>query len=90
MRKVTNKPSNEELLEVSQLKYLALINANFSKLYALFKQATVGDNETEAPGTFDFKGKAKYNAWNTKKGISQADAEAQYIAYAEKVIANNK
>ncbi|KAG0291618.1 hypothetical protein BGZ98_002955 [Dissophora globulifera] len=61
----TKKPSDKELLE----------------LYALFKQATVGNNETERPGTFDFKGKAKWDAWTEKKNTE--DPETKYIEYVE-------
>ncbi|KAI1317131.1 Acyl-CoA-binding domain-containing protein 1 [Mortierella claussenii] len=50
------------------------------KLYALFKQATVGNNTTAAPGTFDFKGKAKWEAWKAQENVSQEEAEKQYIA----------
>ncbi|CAI9573207.1 unnamed protein product [Staurois parvus] len=49
------------------------------KVYALYKQATVGDVNTPRPGMLDFKGKAKWDAWESKKGISQEDARAQYI-----------
>jgi hypothetical protein len=37
-------------------------------MYALFKQASVGDVNTERPGMLDFKGKAKWDAWSGKKG----------------------
>ena len=42
------------------------------EIYALFKQGSVGDINTERPGMFsvDFKAKAKWDAWNTKKGMS--------------------
>ncbi|KAG0380976.1 Acyl-CoA-binding domain-containing protein 1 [Mortierella sp. AD032] len=55
-------------------------NDNLLALYALFKQATVGDNNTDRPGTFDFKGKAKWDAWTEKKGLAKEEAEKQYIA----------
>jgi len=64
IKTLTTAPSNNDMLE----------------LYALFKQATVGDCNTAKPGMFDLKGKAKWDAWNGKKGVSAADAEAQYIA----------
>ena len=35
---------------------------------------------------FDLKGKAKWDAWETKKGLSQDDAKAQYVAYARSVL----
>ncbi|GMF10156.1 unnamed protein product [Phytophthora lilii] len=53
-------------------------------LYAYYKQATVGDNTTPAPGMFDLTGKAKWNAWNAKKGLSSEDAMKAYIAEVEK------
>ncbi|OWZ24476.1 Protein ACBP-1 [Phytophthora megakarya] len=61
-------------------------NTNEEKLalYAYYKQATVGDNTTPAPGMFDLKGKAKWNAWNEKKGVSTEDAMKAYIAEVEK------
>ena len=54
-------------------------------LYAYYKQATVGDNTTPAPGMFDLTGKAKWNAWNDKKGLSTEDAMNAYIDEVEKL-----
>lgn len=31
----------------------------------------------------DFKGKAKWDAWNGKKGLSQEDAKQQYVDKVE-------
>ncbi|KAG7393870.1 Acyl-CoA-binding domain-containing protein 1 [Phytophthora pseudosyringae] len=64
----TKSPSNDEKLA----------------LYAYYKQATVGDNTTSAPGMFDLTGKAKWNAWNAKKGVSTEDAMKAYIGEVEK------
>ncbi|XP_043259216.1 acyl-CoA-binding protein-like [Colletes gigas] len=52
-------------------------------LYSLYKQATVGDCNTQRPGMFDFKGKAKWDAWDRRKGTSQDDAKEQYIKKVE-------
>jgi hypothetical protein len=42
---------------------------------------------TARPGSLlDFKGKAKWDAWNGKKGISQDEAKELYIAKAELLI----
>ena len=49
------------------------------EVYSLFKQATVGDVNTDRPGMLDFKGKAKWDAWAAKKGVSQDDAKREYI-----------
>lgn len=60
------------------------------QLYGLYKQATVGDNTTPAPGVFELKAKAKWNAWKKLEGISQEDAEKQYIEFVEKLSADYK
>ena len=48
----------------------ALSNDEKLEFYGLFKQATVGDVNTERPGMFDMKGKAKWDAWKAKEGMS--------------------
>lgn len=53
----------------------------------MFKQATVGDNNTAKPGFLDLKGKYKWEAWNELKGTSQDDAEQQYITFCDELIA---
>ena len=60
-------------------------NQTLLELYALFKQATVGDVNTERPGMFDFKGRAKWDAWEKKKGLDQAAAKEQYVALVAKL-----
>jgi diazepam-binding inhibitor (GABA receptor modulating acyl-CoA-binding protein) len=37
-------------------------------------------------GLLDFKGKAKWDAWNGKKGTSQDEAKGAYIAKAQLLI----
>ena len=37
-------------------------------------------------GMLDFKGKAKWDAWNGKKGMSQDDAKAKYVEYANEMV----
>lgn len=54
-------------------------NDTLLKLYALFKQGSSGDVSGEKPGLFDFVGNAKYGAWEKLKGLSQEDAQQQYI-----------
>lgn len=54
-------------------------NATLLKIYALYKQATVGDVEGERPGFSDMVGRAKWDAWNGLKGTASADAMQQYI-----------
>ncbi|CAO3673936.1 unnamed protein product [Umbelopsis vinacea] len=62
-------------------------NDQLLKLYGLFKQASFGDNNTSKP-TFDIKGRAKWDAWTANKGLSQEEAEKQYIALVEELKAN--
>ncbi|XP_020809259.1 acyl-CoA-binding protein homolog [Drosophila serrata] len=58
------------------------------ELYSLYKQATVGDCNTDKPGFLDFKGKAKWEAWNNRKGLSNADAQTAYVAKVKSLIAS--
>ncbi|MAR92153.1 MAG: acyl-CoA-binding protein [Pseudomonadota bacterium] len=50
------------------------------EFYALYKQATEGDVKGKKPGLTDFVGRAKYSAWEGKKGMSADQAMEQYIA----------
>ena len=34
---------------------------------------------------FDFKGRAKWDAWEKKKGLAQAAAKEQYVALVAKL-----
>ena len=63
VKKLTERPTNEELLN----------------MYGYYKQATIGDTNTERPGMFDLKGKAKWDNWNSRKGMSKEEAEKKYI-----------
>ncbi|KAH3688966.1 hypothetical protein WICPIJ_000025 [Wickerhamomyces pijperi] len=56
-------------------------------LYGLYKQATVGDVNTDRPGIFALKDRYKWDAWNENKGLSKEDAEAKYIAFVDELIA---
>ncbi len=55
------------------------------KLYGLYKQATVGDVQGDRPGATNFRGRAKYDAWAERKGMSPEDAKRQYIEYADTI-----
>ncbi|KAG9349731.1 hypothetical protein JZ751_028179 [Albula glossodonta] len=60
-------------------------DAEMLKVYSLYKQATVGDVNTARPGMLDFTGKAKWDAWETQKGMSKEDAMKAYIALVEEL-----
>ncbi|KAG0148129.1 hypothetical protein CROQUDRAFT_132120 [Cronartium quercuum f. sp. fusiforme G11] len=47
--------------------------------YALYKQATIGNVNIPRPGILDFTGKAKWDAWKEKEGLSKEDAQAEYV-----------
>lgn len=64
VQNLPRKPASDELLE----------------LYALFKQATVGDVSGKRPGALDFKGRAKYDAWSKVAGTAGDRAKAEYVA----------
>ena len=68
-KELTKRPSNEELLE----------------LYALFKQASEGDNNVGRPGGFDFKAIAKHDAWASKKGKTKDQAMQLYVDLMNKL-----
>lgn len=68
-RELTERPSNEDLLE----------------MYGLYKQATSGDNAEPRPGGFDFKAIAKYDAWMEQKGKSPENAKEAYINLVERL-----
>jgi diazepam-binding inhibitor (GABA receptor modulator, acyl-CoA-binding protein) len=66
----SERPSNESLLQ----------------LYSLYKQATIGDVNTEPPGNpFDFVAKAKYDAWTGLKGKAKEAASQEYINLVNKL-----
>ncbi|MDL2343354.1 acyl-CoA-binding protein [Deinococcus sp. MIMF12] len=67
VQSLSNKPGNDVLL----------------KLYALYKQGSVGDVAGNRPGGFDFVGGAKYDAWVALKGMNSDEAQAEYVALVE-------
>lgn len=48
-------------------------------LYQYYKQATVGDINIPQPGYLEFTAKAKWNAWNSVKGMTYENAKIMYI-----------
>lgn len=65
------KPSDEDLLQ----------------LYGLYKQAIVGNCNTEKPtALFDIKGKRKWEAWKSNFNLSSEEAKKQYILKVQSLI----
>ncbi len=71
VKSLRSTPSPNELLE----------------LYALFKQGTQGDVSGSRPGLVDFKGRAKFDAWEKKKGLTTQAAQAAYVELVEQLAA---
>lgn len=55
------------------------------QLYALYKQATVGPNTTDKPGSFDIVGKYKWAAWSKLGNMTQDEAKEEYIKLVDKL-----
>lgn len=60
------------------------------QIYALYKQGTTGDNNTDKPGMLDLKGKAKWEAWNKLKGKSKETAQKEYVELARNLLTKYK
>ena len=73
VEKLPSRPSNDQLLD----------------LYGLYKQATDGDVSGSRPGMLDLKGRAKFDAWASKKGLSNEDAMKKYVALADQLAAKH-
>ena len=56
------------------------------QLYGLYKQATVGDVNTERPSFWDLVGKAKWDSWEACKGKTTHDAKNLYILFVQKLV----
>jgi len=53
--------------------------------YAYYKQATEGDNISQAPSALNFKAKAKWDAWAKLKGLSCLQADSRYVEMMTKL-----
>ena len=62
-KKKKKKPAPQDLLQ----------------LYALYKQATVGDNTEAQPGFTDIVARAKWDAWDKLRGTEVDAAMQRYI-----------
>lgn len=63
-----------------------LDNTILLELYSYYKQAIIGDNKTSHPSFLDFKGQAKWNVWNERKGMKRETAQVKYIKLVSKLI----
>ncbi len=58
-------------------------NMTLLKIYALYKQVSVGDVGGQRPGFTDMIGRAKWDAWNELKGKTGDAAMQDYIDLIE-------
>ena len=59
-------------------------NDTMLELYALYKQGTSGDVNGSRPGMLDLRGRAKYDAWANRKGMTKDAAMQAYIELVAK------
>lgn len=59
----------------------------YLEFYSLYKQATAGDCNIEKPST-DADAQNKWEAWNSRKGMSKDAAKAAYIEAYNKYAAD--
>ena len=55
------------------------------ELYGLFKQATSGDVSGDRPGLFDPRGRAKWDAWDKRRGVATEAAMQAYVELVTKL-----
>lgn len=79
-----NKDFQRASIEIKTL--INLDNTVLLELYSYYKQVTIGDNKTLQPSFLDFKGQAKWNAWNERRGMKIETAQVKYIKLVAKLI----
>lgn len=70
VNRLKTRPNDDELLS----------------LYGLYKQATVGNVNTNRPGLLNIKGRSKWDAWNSRSGMTTNQAETQYVMTVNNLI----
>ncbi|MDJ0961836.1 MAG: acyl-CoA-binding protein [Acidimicrobiia bacterium] len=60
-------------------------NAALLRLYALFKQGSVGDVAGDRPGMMAFVERAKYDAWAELEGMPADEAKQAYVDLVEEL-----
>jgi diazepam-binding inhibitor (GABA receptor modulating acyl-CoA-binding protein) len=85
----TSAPTSSAAFEAAQVRVKQLPRApatdELLELYSLYKQATLGDVAGKRPEPLDFKARAKYDAWATRKSMRRDDAMAAYVALVAKL-----
>ena len=83
-----NKNSLEFLTATNIIKQLATppCEDEYSCLYGLYKQATIGDNTKSKPLFINIIEVKKWESWEKYKSCSQYDAEVKYITLVNDLI----
>ncbi|PON94668.1 Membrane-associated diazepam binding inhibitor [Trema orientale] len=61
-------------------------NESLLSLYGLYKQATVGPVNTDRPGIFNLRDRAKWDAWKKNEGKSKDEAMSDYITLVKQLL----
>ncbi len=71
-----------------RVKHLSRVPTNTEKLvlYALYKQATIGNVQGSQPWKIQVEPRAKWDAWATQRNKSQDQAKREYIQYVADLI----
>jgi diazepam-binding inhibitor (GABA receptor modulating acyl-CoA-binding protein) len=75
------KKAAEDIKKISEIS-----DENLLYLYGLYKQITCGDCNITRPSFFDPKGQAKYDAWNSRRGLEKEKAQKKYISKVENLL----
>ena len=70
MKTLAERPDSGELLD----------------LYALYQQATEGDNDTTAPDMPDMNEHYQWKQWNSKRGMTADDAMREYVLLVDMLL----
>ena len=70
--------------------YTRMDNATIRKVYAYYKQATVGDISGKRPGALRFRDRVKYDAWSSISGMSKQEAMGAYIELVQNLELNSE
>jgi len=82
----TSNPPSVTVIQVRFTKFLRTVHTRRVHSYTINDPCKL--SFLERPGMLDFKGKAKWDAWNGKKSLGQETAKEQYITKVEALIAS--
>ncbi len=80
---VTLKSKFEQAVADSKTLPVRPDNQTLLQIYALYKQATVGDATGKRPGFMDLVGRAKWDAWKAVEGKSTNEVMQAYVDLIE-------